>query len=166
MALDLVDSLPKELGPVLDKIAGRAVVVTASASNNIARDNAVQVCGPVAGTIQYVYVCTIPSLLLPPLAKWINSAYEEPYRFNLSLNYNTGESDTCWRLVGRAGAAEVSTSGRSSPKTSQELSQMASEASQMVSPSIQLSSLTHVYSYPAGPAVPSRTGTYSATALA
>lgn len=55
----VIHSLPKELGPVLDKIAGKAVVVTASASNNVARDNAVQVCGPVAGTIQYVYVCAI-----------------------------------------------------------------------------------------------------------
>lgn len=112
MALDLVvDSLPKELGPVLDKIAGRAVVVTASASYNTARDNAVQICGPVAGTIQYVYVCPICSVILPPLSKSINSAYEQPYRFNLNLNYHTGESDTCWRLVGGNGAKDILTSG-------------------------------------------------------
>jgi hypothetical protein len=52
----LLPSLPKELAPILNKIAGKAVVVTASASNNIAKDNAVQVCGPVAGSIQYMYV--------------------------------------------------------------------------------------------------------------
>jgi hypothetical protein len=57
MSLDpLLPSLPKELAPILNKIAGKAVVVTATASNNIAQDNAVQVCGPVAGSIQYVYV--------------------------------------------------------------------------------------------------------------
>ena len=57
MSLDpLLPSLPKELAPILNKIAGKAVVVTASASNNIAKDNAVQVCGPVAGSIQYMYV--------------------------------------------------------------------------------------------------------------
>ncbi len=57
MSLDpLLPSLPKDLAPILKKVAGKAVVVTASASNNTAKDNAVQICGPVAGSIQYMYV--------------------------------------------------------------------------------------------------------------
>ena len=52
----LLPSLPKELAPIFQKIGSKAVVVTATTSNNIAKDNAVQVCGPVAGSIQYMYV--------------------------------------------------------------------------------------------------------------
>lgn len=134
MSLDsVVNSLPKELGPVLDKIAGRAVVVTASASNNTARDNAVQICGPVAGTIQYVYVCTeSPRLLLYLHLQLDELSLTKNHRFNLNLNYHTGESDTCWRLVGGNGAAEILTSKRRP--------QMLSETSEQVSPtSIELS---------------------------
>jgi hypothetical protein len=55
MSLDqILPSLPKEVGPFLNRMVDKAVVVTASASNNIAKDNAVQVCGPVAGSIQYM----------------------------------------------------------------------------------------------------------------
>jgi hypothetical protein len=66
----LLPSLPKELAPILNRIAGKAVVVTAGACNNVARDNAVQVCGPVAGSIQYVYVQIIRPSFLPPLSEW------------------------------------------------------------------------------------------------
>jgi hypothetical protein len=66
----LLPSLPKDLAPILNKTAGKAVVVTASASDNVAKDNAVQVCGPVAGSIQYVYVQTIRPSFLPPLSEW------------------------------------------------------------------------------------------------
>jgi len=90
-------SLPEELAPILNKIAGKAVVVTARTSNNIAKDNAVQVCGPVAGTIQYI--------------------------FNLSLHYHAGEIDTCWRLMGETCAVEVSTSKQSSLRGTQKLTE-------------------------------------------
>jgi hypothetical protein len=66
----LFPSLPKDLAPILNKIAGKAVVVTASASNNIAKDSAVQVCGPVAGSIQYVYIQIIRPSFLPPFSEW------------------------------------------------------------------------------------------------
>jgi hypothetical protein len=52
----LLPVLPKELAPLLNRIAGKQVVVTSSASDNTATGNAVQVNGPVAGNIQYMYV--------------------------------------------------------------------------------------------------------------
>ncbi|KAH7356405.1 hypothetical protein BKA65DRAFT_206941 [Rhexocercosporidium sp. MPI-PUGE-AT-0058] len=73
----ILSSLPKELEPVLSKLVGKPVVVTASTRNNIAKDNAVQVCGPVAGHIEYV--------------------------FNLSFHYHAGEKATCWRVIGGSG---------------------------------------------------------------
>lgn len=53
MSLDQIPpSLQEEVVPFLSRIAGEAVGVTTS--NNVAKDYAVQVCGPVAGSIQYM----------------------------------------------------------------------------------------------------------------
>ncbi|KAH8755441.1 hypothetical protein F5882DRAFT_49452 [Hyaloscypha sp. PMI_1271] len=93
MSLDqILPSLQKEVAPFLSRIADEAGRVTTS--NNVAKDYAVQVCGPVAGSIQYI--------------------------FNFSLHYHAGEIDTCWRLSGGTGAFQDSTSERSPlPRTAQ-----------------------------------------------
>jgi len=71
MNLDpLLSSLPKEVAPILNKFAGKAVEFRASASHNTANNNAVQVCGPVAGSIQYMYVYIIRPSILSPLSTW------------------------------------------------------------------------------------------------
>jgi hypothetical protein len=53
----ILPSLQKEVAPFLSRMVDEAVGVTTS--NNVAKDYAVQVCGPVAGSIQYMYVSTI-----------------------------------------------------------------------------------------------------------
>ncbi|KAE9369791.1 hypothetical protein N431DRAFT_560535 [Stipitochalara longipes BDJ] len=86
MSLDqILPTLQKEVAPFLSRIADEAVGV--KTSNNVAKDYALQVCGPVAGSIQYI--------------------------FNLSLHYHTGEIDTCWRVSRGTEAFQVSPSERS-----------------------------------------------------
>jgi hypothetical protein len=48
----ILPSLQKEVAPFLSRIADEAAGV--KTSNNVAKDYAVQVCGPVAGSIQYM----------------------------------------------------------------------------------------------------------------
>jgi hypothetical protein len=50
----LQDSL--QFDRLFEKITGARILATASASHNTAAGNAVQVCGPVASCIQYLYV--------------------------------------------------------------------------------------------------------------
>jgi hypothetical protein len=53
MSLDqILPSLQKEVAPFLSRIADEAGRITTS--NNVAKDYAVQVCGPIAGSIQYM----------------------------------------------------------------------------------------------------------------
>lgn len=52
----LLPLLPKEGAPFPQKAANMAAAFTASASRNTANGQAVQVCGPVADTINYTYV--------------------------------------------------------------------------------------------------------------
>jgi hypothetical protein len=122
MNLDpLLSSLPKEVDPILNKFAGKAVEFRASASHNTANNNAVQVCGPVASSIQYMYVYIIRPSILSPLSAW-TLLTDGSHRFNFSLHHYTCEIDNCWRLIGRTSAVEVSTSKRSPlPRTVQKL---------------------------------------------
>ncbi|KAL2073858.1 hypothetical protein VTL71DRAFT_11184 [Oculimacula yallundae] len=76
MSLDIVlSSLPKtkELSQVLSTAMGNTALLNSSTSHNIAKNNAVQVCGPVAGKIEHT--------------------------FNLSLHYHAGGKDSPWRPI-------------------------------------------------------------------
>lgn len=66
-------TLPKGVASILHNITDQAVGFRASASNNVAKDYAVQVCGPVAGTIQYMFVYALLSLLPP--SKFVSSGF-------------------------------------------------------------------------------------------
>lgn len=55
--------LPKDLAPFLSRLADAVGVKT---SNNVAKDYSVQVCGPVAGSIQYTSVFPTTPPFLPP----------------------------------------------------------------------------------------------------
>lgn len=89
---------------MLNKFVTRAVIFTASTTHNVAKDSAIQICGPVAGTIQYEYADN-SALLLTSLN--LLPADEESHRFNLNLHFHAGETDSCRGLVGGSEAAEA-----------------------------------------------------------